>query len=310
MSQIFDRVFLCKILSKDDYLQKHGEIVSSVLSSASTPFKQLSDKDYLDAHKIVVEHIVKTGYSNKNESDYFIEHEKIIRDLSSKDILKYPVDLYLDAHRKIVELIKQSFSDLVLLFNLSNDKYLCVIGEMEKVVKIPSSDYKLLFKPLNKNEYFEKHKDLVFKVRKVVGEEAANISLGLINRFSIIREIISRVEKRKVYFHLFHKGLEMGELNESALYCFWILKLHPFKHKTSFDDSANKWDTDKVNLLIALHLFLGAARLTIKELHKQGKLTSDKFEPSESFLRNLAYSFKYHDLSKEAIMTLAASLVV
>jgi hypothetical protein len=41
-------------------------------------------------------------------------------------------------------------------------------------------------------------------------------------------EIIDRVEKRRVYFHVFYDGCKMGELNEGALFCYWILKLHPF----------------------------------------------------------------------------------
>jgi hypothetical protein len=41
-------------------------------------------------------------------------------------------------------------------------------------------------------------------------------------------EIIERVEKRRVYFHVFYDGCKMGELNEGALFCYWILKLQPF----------------------------------------------------------------------------------
>jgi hypothetical protein len=43
-----------------------------------------------------------------------------------------------------------------------------------------------------------------------------------------IYQVIERVEKRRVYFHIFYNGCKMGELNESALICFWILKLMPF----------------------------------------------------------------------------------
>ena len=42
-----------------------------------------------------------------------------------------------------------------------------------------------------------------------------------------IFEIIERVEKRRVYFKIFHK-IDMSERNEASLYCFWILKLAPF----------------------------------------------------------------------------------
>jgi len=159
----------------------------------------------------------------------------------------------------------------------------------------------LLFKPLNGNENLKKHCNLILKVRGAIDKESKNVYLGRTNNFSLIKDIISRVEKRKVYYHLFHRGLEMGELNEIALYGFWILKCQPFKYKNDKSSvaSSDEWDTDKVNLLIALYLFLSAI---------YGE--KEDFNPSESFIRTLKYSFKYHDLSKEAIMTLAASLVV
>ena len=39
-----------------------------------------------------------------------------------------------------------------------------------------------------------------------------------------IIEIIERIEKRRIYFHIYYNGCKMGELNEGALMCFWILK--------------------------------------------------------------------------------------
>jgi hypothetical protein len=43
----------------------------------------------------------------------------------------------------------------------------------------------------------------------------------------IMYEIIERIEKRRIYFHIYHDGCKMGELNEGALMCYWILKLNP-----------------------------------------------------------------------------------
>ena len=49
-----------------------------------------------------------------------------------------------------------------------------------------------------------------------------------------VLNIIDLVERRRVYFHVFH-GINMSEWNEAALYCFWIAKLQPFieiRHQT------------------------------------------------------------------------------
>ena len=42
----------------------------------------------------------------------------------------------------------------------------------------------------------------------------------------IMYEIIERIEKRRIYFHIYYNGCKMGELNEGALMCFWIIKLN------------------------------------------------------------------------------------
>ena len=46
----------------------------------------------------------------------------------------------------------------------------------------------------------------------------------------IMYEIIERIEKRRIYFHIYYNGCKMGELNEGALMCFWINKLTPFHY--------------------------------------------------------------------------------
>jgi len=303
MYQILDRVVLYKSLKEDEYLAMHQDIARKVLSNSGVMFKSLSAIDYSDTHGKVIGRLIEANYSGKNEKDYLIEHEKMIREISSKDTLKYPIDEYLKAHEKIIRYIKQSFNNWSLVFTLSNDKYLCIFGRIDEVAQgMALSDYKLLFKNLCKKEYLEKHKDLVLKIRKEI--DFTDIYLEAITeKTSLIREIISRVEKRKVYFHLFHNGLEMGELNEIALYCFWILKFQPFKLK--HDKITATRNTNKVNVLIAVYLFLAAVKTAVNK--KKG--TNYGLNISNEFLKNLVYSFKYQDLSKEAIMGWAKCLL-
>jgi hypothetical protein len=105
------------------------------------------------------------------------------------------------------------------------------------------------------------------------------------------------VEKRKIYFHVFHR-LKMDELNETAFYCFWILKLQPFRYRDEC------FDTNKLNAEIAAYLLLQAA---FKHVKGRSDLTVGI---TLETLQNLLYAFRYHDLSKEAIMALARNLVV
>jgi hypothetical protein len=110
---------------------------------------------------------------------------------------------------------------------------------------------------------------------------------------NIIYEITERVEKRRVYFHIFY-DVNMNELNEASLLCFWILKLHPF-----FSD---KMQSDILNAKIAVYLFLTAASYTARASGKHIN-TADKL------VENFYYAFRFRDLSKEAIMALAESLI-
>jgi hypothetical protein len=107
-------------------------------------------------------------------------------------------------------------------------------------------------------------------------------------------EIIERIEKRRVYFHIFYDGCEMGELNEISLLCFWILKLTPF-----FSPGV---PTSTLNAKIAIHIFIKMLTFIKNTTGKQVNLT-------DQIIKDLHYAFCYRDVSKESIMLLAESLL-
>jgi len=111
---------------------------------------------------------------------------------------------------------------------------------------------------------------------------------------SVLYEIFTRIEKRRVYFHIYHNGMEMGELNEGALLCFWILKLMPFQMKGV---SASVLNT-KVAYIIFVNLLHYVANGSKPKLHVNIK---------KKLMDDLLYAFQYRDLSKEAIMAIAES---
>jgi hypothetical protein len=107
-------------------------------------------------------------------------------------------------------------------------------------------------------------------------------------------EIIERIEKRRIYFHIFYNGCKMGELNEGALMCFWIIKLTPFH----FEGISN----NILNARIALCLFMNV-------LHYHTQKENIKLNITEKMVNDIYYAFRFRDLSKEAIMILAESLI-
>jgi len=107
-------------------------------------------------------------------------------------------------------------------------------------------------------------------------------------------EIFDRIEKRRIYFHIFYNGCKMGEINEGALMCFWIVKLCPF--------TCLKIPPDILNAKIALFLFNRVLSLVAAKLHKRVCIT-------EQTVKDLFYSFRFRDISKESLMLLAGSMI-
>jgi hypothetical protein len=110
----------------------------------------------------------------------------------------------------------------------------------------------------------------------------------------IMYEIIERIEKRRVYFHIYYNGCKMGELNEGALMCFWIIKLNPFNYKGIANNI--------LNAKIALCLFMNM-------LHYHTQKEGIELNITENMINDIYYAFRFRDLSKEAVMILAESLI-
>ena len=157
------------------------------------------------------------------------------------------------------------------------------------------------FKNLEKQQFHPIYMKFIDNAKKVLDIIKIDKSKVYItdptNANAPIRDIVGRVEKRKIYFHIFHK-LKMDELNETSFYCFWILKLQPFKHR---DENFNN---NKLNADIAVYFLLQAA---FKHIKSHSSLTVGI---TQEALLNILYAFQYHDLSKEAIMALARTMAV
>jgi len=112
-------------------------------------------------------------------------------------------------------------------------------------------------------------------------------------RKEVMFEIIERVEKRRIYFRVFH-GLTLSEQNEIALYCFWTAKLAPF-----FD---HKRPDRPINAVFAAFMFL-------RMINNTGCRTRRPVLIDGKYVENLIYAFLYRDLSKEAVMAMADALL-
>jgi hypothetical protein len=122
-----------------------------------------------------------------------------------------------------------------------------------------------------------------------------------------VAKIIEQVRRRKLYFHIYHDVNGLSESKETALYAFWILKLQPFFWKANLPPRLNY----KLNAQIALGYFFRGLNLYADKLTLRSKgIKQYKTKIYANTLENTIYSFIFRDISKEALMDLAESLII
>jgi hypothetical protein len=82
------------------------------------------------------------------------------------------------------------------------------------------------FGKMNEETYNSRRDDL-FKWLCEAAEEMSFDWNDIKISIKSINETIDMVQRREIYFHVYHH-IEMGELNEACLNCFWIMKFCPF----------------------------------------------------------------------------------
>jgi len=118
-------------------------------------------------------------------------------------------------------------------------------------------------------------------------------------------EIFNRIEKRRVYFHIYHKGMKMGEVYEGALLCFWILKLMPFR---TTKDIPNSLFNTRIAFIVFMNMLYYVASKENQKREQEGKTKPrTKVNIQDKLMNDILYAFQYRDLSKEAIMAMADS---
>jgi len=138
---------------------------------------------------------------------------------------------------------------------------------------------------------------MIVKMTKLLGNLTSVLNIDtteITGSEDVLIEIFERIEKRRIYFHIFYNGCKMGELNEGALLCFWVAKLQPFYHP--------KIDSNKLNAKIAICLFTNAIYFYSEKTKQERKIP-------DHFINDLYYSLLYRDISKESLMVLTESFV-
>lgn len=109
------------------------------------------------------------------------------------------------------------------------------------------------------------------------------------------RDIIIRMDERRLYFHIFHRRMTPNECKMVALFIFWVLKLRPLTIKCDgvFSEKQFRFNScinEKFCVFILISLL---------KKHNPEKLYNQL--SNGNYLEELAYSFRFRDLSKEAL---------
>ncbi len=119
---------------------------------------------------------------------------------------------------------------------------------------------------------------------------------------NVIFSISSKVDQRRDYFKYFHQ-LDMSEYKETALIAFWVIKLQPLQMRHGEDHKALSSINEKLALYFILSILRGI-------LQRKGEPTTVLDSLPLPYVKELVYSFRYRDLSKEALILLVESLAV
>lgn len=110
-----------------------------------------------------------------------------------------------------------------------------------------------------------------------------------------------KVEQRKEYYKIFHKS-KLTVFQEIALICFWILKFHPI---TIIDFSPDDNNDELINEKFTLYFIVSFFRKLVP--NDTNKISNVFFE---EYMKELIYSFRYRDISKEAMVLLVETIAI
>ena len=108
-----------------------------------------------------------------------------------------------------------------------------------------------------------------------------------------LKNIVTRIDQRIVYFHIFHNKMRPNEYKMTALLIYWILKLRPFwiPVKENFSEESSKIAAT-INERFCAYLLWNVVNSCNPAA--VGKITVE-------YVNELIYSFRFRDLSKESI---------
>lgn len=164
-------------------------------------------------------------------------------------------------------------------------------------------DNKFRYTPLTESELnacWEKHKKIIESFVKFNKYDEQKV---YINEATVMA-VIAKVHQRRKYFEYFH-GIKMSDCKEAALIGFWYNKLRPIcaVSKTISEDDLQIFDC--INEKLAVYYIITMLQGLLED---KGLSVQPLEEMNQKFLKEMIYSLKYRDISKEALILLVEGI--
>ncbi len=139
----------------------------------------------------------------------------------------------------------------------------------------------------------EKYDEIVSLFCRIASLDKKRIEVNI----QALKDVIVRVDMRKLYFQIYHSNMRANEYKVViGLECFWILKLRPFWIKIMPEDSEEFMQMATwINEKIVLHMACSLLKQYNPDFFEKGQ------DICELYCKELEYSFRYRDLSKESM---------
>lgn len=152
--------------------------------------------------------------------------------------------------------------------------------------------------PLSKEKYENRARSLISLWEQfLVSHQIENTNYHL-HEYNLY-EVITRHDKRKHYFEVFHELSSPCEYKYIAVECFWINTLKPF-----IITDAESPIYNCPNEMFSLYLILATIRGVFETLNP-----GEEFKyPSKARMKDILYDFKFCTLSREAMISFVETL--
>lgn len=108
----------------------------------------------------------------------------------------------------------------------------------------------------------------------------------------VLSDVIIHVNKRIEHAKIFHNIDDSNEFRVLALYCYWIVRLHPFQMYKNKEESV-----PDINESFALYVYIMLCKSIFKAKGKEINL-------STRYLKELKYTLRYRELNKATLILL------